>query len=228
MPSLSKLRPVGNQTQVDKIESNLRNYFRSEDFKPGDPLPKEMEMAEAMGVSRTAVREALSRFKTLGIIEAKKGKGMIIAHPDILYSMEQGLDLNLLDDSTMKDIFELRLVIEVGLADLLYKRKTDAILKHLEENVEKTEKEHDQMQIAKYDVEFHSTLYAISGNKTIQRFQKLLLPIFDYKVGFYTIDISKEPNYITHRDLLECLKNETADEFRIKMRRHLMQYFDKI
>lgn len=227
-PSLSKLRPIKSQTQVDKIESSLRNYFRSEDFKPGDSIPKEMEIAEAMGVSRTAVREALSRFKTLGIIEARKNKGMIISRPDILYSMEQGLELRLLDESTMKDIFELRLVIEVGMADLLYKRKTDEKLKALEDIVNKTEKVHNKIQEAKYDVDFHATLYEISGNQTIQRFQKLLLPIFDYSDGMYPIDISKAPGYVTHRDLLKCLKNGTPDEFRIKMRHHLMQYFDKI
>jgi DNA-binding FadR family transcriptional regulator len=227
-PSLSKLRPVESQTQVDKIESNLRDYFRSEDFKPGDPIPKEMEIAKTMGVSRTAVREALSRFKTLGIIEARKNKGMVLASPDILYSMEQGLNLNLLDDSTLNDIFELRLVIEVGMADLLYRRLTDEKLKALKEIVDKTEKTHNKMQEAKYDVDFHSLLYEITGNKTIQRFQKLLLPIFDYSDGMYPIDISKAPGYVTHRQLLECLQNGTPDEFRIKMRHHLMQYFDKI
>lgn len=226
--SLAKLRPIGNQTQVDKIESSLRDYFRSEDFKPGDSIPKEIEIAKAMGVSRTAVREALSRFKTLGIIEAKRNRGMVLTHPDILYSMEQGLDLNLLDDSTMRDIFELRLIIEVGMADLLYRRKTDVKLKALEDIVNETEKTQNKKQIAKLDVDFHSILYEISGNQTIQRFQKLLLPIFDYTNGMYPIDVSKAPGYVTHRDLLECLKHGTSDEFRIKMRHHLMQYFDKI
>ena len=83
-PRLEKLYPIENQTQVDKIENRLQEYFKHGDFQPGDSIPKEMELAEALGVSRTSVREALSRFKTLGIIESKKNRGMIITHPDIL------------------------------------------------------------------------------------------------------------------------------------------------
>lgn len=227
--SLSKLRQIETQTQVDKIEASLEEYFRTEDFQPGDAIPKEMELAKAMGVSRTAIREALSRFKTLGIIESRKNRGMVITHPDILYNMERVLDLKLLDTGTMKDIFELRLVLEIGIADLLFMRKTDVDLKRLEEIVDKDEKAKTKIQSTKYDVEFHSTLYEISGNQTIQRFQKMLLSIFDYvDNGLYTINPTKTPGYVSHRGLLECLKKGTPEEFRNKMRHHLMQYFNKI
>src|SRR5665647_1291715 len=131
-PTLEKLYPIENKTQVDKIEISLQEYFRHGDFQPGDSIPKEMELAQALGVSRTSVREALSRFKTLGIIESKKNRGMIITHPDILYNMERVVDLKLLDSGTMKDIFELRLVLEIGIADLLFLRKTDSDLKVLD------------------------------------------------------------------------------------------------
>lgn len=228
-PSLTKLHRIESQTQVDKIEASLQEYFRSEDFQPGDAIPKEIELAKAMGVSRTAIREALSRFKTLGIIESRKNRGMVVTHPDILYNMERVLDLKLLDSSTMKDIFELRLVLEIGIADLLFLRKTDEQLKKLEEIVIKDEKAKNKIQSTKYDVEFHSLLYEISGNETIQRFQKMLLSIFVYADnGMYTINTTKAPGYVSHRGLLECLKKGTAEEFRNKMRHHLMQYFNRI
>src|SRR5690606_15844607 len=113
--NLTKLRPIEQMTQVDRIEMNLQEYFRSENFLPGDPIPKEIELASAMGVSRTAMREALSRFKTLGIIESKKNRGMVITRPDVLNNMHRVLNPQLLDLDTMKDIFELRLVIEMGI-----------------------------------------------------------------------------------------------------------------
>ncbi len=228
-PTLSKLRPIQSQTQVDKIETSLQEYFRNEDFQPGDAIPKEMELAKALGVSRTAVREALSRFKTLGIIESRKNRGMIITHPDILYNMERVLDLKLLDTGTMKDVFELRLVLEIGIADLLFLRKSESNLQRLEEIVVKDESTRNKMEHTRYDVEFHSLLYEISGNKTIQRFQKMLLSIFDYvDNGLYEINTAENPEYVSHRGLFECLKHGTPEEFRVKMRHHLMQYFNKI
>lgn len=226
---LDKLNPIENQTQVDKIERSLQEFFRNGSFEPGDSIPKEIELAQALGVSRTSVREALSRFKTLGIIESRKNRGMVITHPDILYNMERVMDLKLLDSGTMKDIFELRLVLEVGIADLLFLRKTEEDLKILEEIVDKDEKSKTKMENRQHDIEFHSMLYKISGNETIQRFQKILLPIFEYvNNGLYDINPAKTSGYVYHRGLLNTLKDGTPDEFRIKMRNHLMQYFNKL
>src|SRR5690242_410829 len=151
---LDRLNPIESQTQVDKIEMSLQEFFRNSSFEPGDSIPKEMELAEALGVSRTSVREALSRFKTLGIIESKKNRGMVITHPDILYNMQRVIDLKLLDQGTMKDIFELRLVLEIGIADLLFLRKTEEDLRILEDIVEKDEKSKNKMEYRQHDIEF--------------------------------------------------------------------------
>src|SRR4051812_1431760 len=116
---LTKIKPVDNLTQVDKIERTLQEYFDKANFEPGDLLPKEIELAKALGVSRTALREALSRFRTLGIIESRKNKGMTLTMPDLFLNMERVMSPKLLDDRTMKDIFELRLVLEIGICELL-------------------------------------------------------------------------------------------------------------
>jgi DNA-binding FadR family transcriptional regulator len=228
-PLSSKLRPLQNLTQVDKIELSLQEYFRNENFQPGDPVPKEVELAEALGVSRTAIREALSRFKTLGIIESRKNRGMIISKPDILMNMERVLSPQLLDKDTMKEIFELRLVIEVGLGDILFLRRTDAYLAKLETIVEKYEKAKTKADQIKYDAEFHAFLYKMSGNKTIQRFQKMLLPIFEYINNSLRAAVQEEnSSYTTHRNLLNILRKGTPEEFNTKMRNHLKNYFEKV
>jgi len=233
--SLEKLRPVENLSQVDKIEMSLQEYLRSENFQPGDSLPKELELAQAMGVSRTAIREALSRFRTLGIIESRKNRGMVIAKPDVFNNMERVLDPQLLDEETMNEIFEMRLVIEVGLGDVLFLRKNDADLSKLERIVEKEEKTTKKIDIVKYDIEFHSMLYKLSGNKTIMRFQKMLLPIFDHVYAnlskdteAYTGNIPEDMSPVSHRDLLNTLKNGNLEQFRSQMRTHLMVYFKKL
>jgi DNA-binding GntR family transcriptional regulator len=72
-------------------------------------------------------------------------------------------------------------------------------------------------------------LYKISGNQTIQRFQNILLPIFDgIDKSLYTINIEENPGYVYHRGLLNTLKEGTPEQFRNKMRNHLMQYFNKL
>mgnify|MGYP002076178033 CR=1 FL=1 len=224
-----KLQPIDNQTQTDKIELSLWDYFKNGNFQPGDAIPKEAELAKALNVSRTSVREALSRFKTLGIIESRKNRGMVISSPDILGNMERLLNPQLLDDETMREISELRLVVEMGLGDLLFKRKTDAALAKLEAIVEKCEKATTKAEHIKNDAEFHAMLYKISGNKTIQRFQKMLLPIFEYILKSLPGTDSGETsnNASSHRVLLEILKNGTPEGFNVQMRSHLSSYLTK-
>lgn len=229
MCALSKLRPVENLTQVDKIEINLQKYFRQENFAPGDSLPKEEELAAALGVSRTAIREALARFKTVGIIESRKNRGMIITSPDVFNNMQRVLDSRLLDSKTMQEIFELRLVLEMGIIDILFLRKTPEGLQSLEEIVKKEERAKTKAERMKYDVEFHSQIYAMSGNETIQRFQKILLPVFEYVSNDIHIPSQEEDaDFVSHRVLLETLNKGTADQFRSKMKSHLIKYFEKL
>ncbi len=227
---LTRLKRVDNLSQVDKIEIRLEEYLKNEKFNPGDLLPKETDLAQAMGVSRTAVREAISRFRMLGIIESRKNRGMVITRPDVLTNMQRVMDPKLLDGETMKDIFEMRLVIEMGIGEILFLRKTPELLKKLEEIVEKEEKTTNRIDRLKYDIEFHSMLYRISGNKTILRFQEMLMPIFDYVDSGLTTK-QKTMNAIinaTHRDLLDELKHGTPSEFRNKMQSHLRYFMEKI
>lgn len=226
---LKKLKPVENLTQVDKIELSLQEFFKAENFQPGDSLPKEMELASAMGVSRTAIREALSRFRTLGIIESRKNRGMVMTEPDLLSNMQRVINTRLLNGETMKDIFELRLVLEVGLSELLFARKTKSNLDMLEQVVVKEEATTNSSELLKIDVEFHSTLYKISGNHTILRFQNMLLPIFDYVDHELHVKSQQiTDNYVSHRVLLNTLRNGSIEEFQSNMRKHLSNYFEKI
>jgi len=229
MQQLATIKPIENLTQVDKIEQTLQEYFDRSNLQPGDPLPKEIDLAKALGVSRTALREALSRFKTLGLIESRKNKGMTLAFPDPFLNMERVLSPRLLGGQTLNDIFELRLVLEIGICELLFKRKNAQNLLELKNIVEKEEKSTSKKEILKYDIEFHSMLYKISGNETMLRFQKLLIPIFNHV--YHESHLEEQPlknNEISHRDLYNTLKSGDPDEFRTKMKKHLSPYLESI
>ncbi len=227
---LTGLKPLVNLSQVDKIEISLQEYFRNGNFLPGDAIPKEIELAQTLKVSRTAVREALSRFKILGIIESRKNRGMIITRPDILNNLHRVLDTQLLDGPTMREIFEFRLVVELGLGDILFLRKTNQGLADLEEIVKREENTKSKSELLKCDVDFHSMLYEISGNDTIHRFQKILLPIFEYvnKDSDSTTSGSNPEHPVTHRMLLNTLRNGNAETFKNQMYEHLSCYFAQI
>lgn len=115
----------------------LIEIFIKNELKPGDPIPKETELDEAMGVSRTVIRESLNRLKTIDIIDSKKHKGTVIKSPSLFNVFQKSVIPNILSDATLRDIFELRLIIEVGLADFICQRVTPADIKSLIEIVPK-------------------------------------------------------------------------------------------
>jgi len=232
MKKLTKIQPLKSLSLVDKVELRLVDYFKENKLVAGDAIPKEMEFAEALGVSRTVVREALLRLRTLGLIESKKHRGMILTQPDFILNFERVVDSNLLSDDTLKDMFELRLILEMGMADLLFARKTDKDLEELDSIVAKQEKEETDTSFfsLENEIAFHGKLYEIAGNSTLQRFQQVLLPVFQYvhKNKLPNKEYNYSQKFVTHRDLLNHLKEGSPTSFREALRQHLEPHFDQI
>jgi len=222
----NELGPIVQKTMADVVEIRLREYLKEKSFKPGDPLPKELEIAHSLGVSRNVVREALSRLRMLGMVETKKKRGMVLARPDILSSLERVLDPLIIGESTLQDIFEIRLTLEMGLADLLYLRKTKKDVDELEQ-IARNQKVTGGRQTfrIKNEIAFHGKIYQMTGNETLQRFQSMLLPVFGYLVSLEKVPIIGK---VSHLDLVEILKHGTKEEFRQGMLQHLQHHFDKL
>src|SRR5690606_11824567 len=119
---LSRLGAVKSITTVDKVEISLRNFFNEANLKPGDRIPKEVELAKALGVSRTAVREALTRLKLLGIVDSRKNRGMIITRPDLLSNVRRVMDPQLPDGEPMTGTVALLRVPGSRMAEVLLER----------------------------------------------------------------------------------------------------------
>ena len=223
------LTPVVNASMTDQVEEKLRQYFTQQGFKPGDALPKEMELAEALQVSRNVVREALSRLRMLGMVETRKRRGMILAEPDVLSGLERLLDPNLLGKEVLKQLFEFRLVLEIGISDLLFLRRNEEDLTQLRIIVEREKNAQNDRQRVELDVLFHSTLYRISGNETLRRFQKMLIPLFNYIIEIETGPDGKTAvGSVSHSELIRVLEKGTPAEFQEAMKKHLEPHFKYI
>jgi len=208
---------------ADQATAQLRDFLRKQKYQPGDILPGEIELSQKLGVSRTIIREALSRFRMMGIVESRRRRGMVLRSPDFLNGVELALDSSWLKSQTMCEMFEFRLMLEMGLGDFLFGKNRDNLVKKLERIVAKEEsviKESDRMKL---DAEFHAALYEATGNKSLVRFQKMLYPLF---VKYASKQVKDQPDpEVNHRRLLEEIKTGTAESFRDAMRQHLEPHF---
>ena len=69
-----------------RLESHLRESIRNGDLKPGNPIPPESHLCQQYSVSRTTVRQALSRLVYDGLIVRHRGRGSFVAEPRLEHS----------------------------------------------------------------------------------------------------------------------------------------------
>lgn len=69
-----------------RLESHLRESLRNGALRPGDPVPPESSLCQQFGVSRTTVRQALSRLVYDGLITRHRGRGSFVAEPRLEHS----------------------------------------------------------------------------------------------------------------------------------------------
>lgn len=226
----NNFKSVDTSSLVDKVEANLVQLLQERKLKVGDTIPKELELAETLGVSRTVIREALMRLRIMGLIESKKKKGAVITSPDLFENMSKSLNPHILSQETLKEIFEIRLVLEIGMADLLYHRITKQDIAELRQIV-KNEPPATQYHLfnVEHEIAFHGKLYEITGNETLKKFQKMLLPVFDYVHNSGIL--KKQPllkMFVSHKELVDILENGTPEAFRNGMRNHLENHFARL
>ncbi len=221
---------VDTSSLVDKVETNLVELLQQQKLKVGDTIPKEIELAETLGVSRTVIREALLRLRVMGLIDSKKKRGSVITSPDLFGIMSRNMNPHILDQETLKEIFEIRLVLEIGMADFLFQRIQKKDIAELKEIVS------NEPDIADYhlfnidhEIAFHGKLYEITGNETLKKFQKMLLPVFDYV--HHSGLLKKQPmlrKFVSHKGLVDTLENGSPELFRSAMRNHLENHFARL
>lgn len=223
-------KSVDTSSLVDKVEASLVELLLERKLRVGDVIPKEIELSEALGVSRTVIREALTRLRLMGLIESKKKKGSVITSPDLFGMMSKSMNPHILDQDTLREIFEIRLVLEIGMADLIFKHITREDIEELKKIVsnEPPATQYHLFNI-EHEIAFHGKLYEITGNNTMKKFQKMLLPVFDYVHNSGLL--KKQPmlkTFVSHKGLVDILEDGTPELFRNAMRNHLENHFARL
>lgn len=224
------MKSIDTGSLVDRVERKLMDLFIEKGFKAGDSIPKELELTEALGVSRTVIREALLRFKMMGLIETKKHRGSVITNPDLISILEKSMNPLILDDATLKEIFEMRLSLEIGMADFIIERVTPEDIKELREIVALDPSvSADHIFRVDEEIRFHGKLYDITRNETLKKFQRLLLPVFNYVhlsgMLKHSLEIKK---FASHKELVDVIETGDAEALRNAMRNHLENHFNRL
>lgn len=218
-------------TLVDQVEDKFLNYLKENNFHAGDSIPNEQELANALGVARSVLREALSRLKMMGMIDSRTRRGMTLTEPSILGGMKRVVDPRILGEDTLFDILGFRIALEIGICNDICRKITPKEIAELEEMV-KFEIVFDNNEYAPIsEFSFHAKLYEITGNQTIAEFQHIIHPVMTFvKKKFkdllepINIELKEKNQIVTHKNLLDFLKNRDEEGFQKAMNQHFEPY----
>ncbi len=121
------LQPVHRRSVPEDVFEQIVAEVLSGEMQPGEPLPSERRLAEVLGVSRPAVREALKRLTAAGLVEVRQGDSTMVRD----FRRHAGLDLlprllvraGELDLSVVRSILETRLHNGPKVAELAAQRR---------------------------------------------------------------------------------------------------------
>ncbi len=193
----------------DVVFNTLRHAIITGEFAPGERL-MEISLANRLGVSRTPVREAIRKLELEGLVIMIPRKGAQVAK---------------ITEKSLRDVIEIRCVLEEFAASLACERIT-------EEGKEKLKEAHQQfveavqtgdiIDIVEKDEKFHDAIFqATCNNKLITIINNLREQFYRYRME-YVKDIEQHSVLVTeHEQLMQAIFHHDSDTAKQIMRTHL-------
>lgn len=147
----------GEKTSVETIQAEVIRRICFLDYPPGYPL-KEAELAGEFGVSRTPVRDAISRIKHLGLVETRNGVGTVVTT---------------LPREQIEQVYEMRLHLATQIGTMSPRSVTALDVKRASELLDAAialEKEFDARDYVELNDQLQSLIADLIGNTLLRSF----------------------------------------------------------
>lgn len=224
-PEPRQRRPRG---LVQEIVNGLADSIRGGQIKPGDKLPSESVIMAQFDVSRTVVREALSKLQASGLVETRHGIGTFaLAPPDTSNFKISGGDFTTLADVIA--VLELRISLETEAAGLAAQRRTEANLAAMATALQAFSDAIEQdSEAVPSDFEFHMEVSRATGNRHFADLMTYLGTMIIPRARVNTPSTEPEGrlSYLQrvhgeHESIFSAIRAQDADAARAAMRTHL-------
>src|SRR5690606_28199303 len=197
--TISPVRGKRGEDVLDRLRSMAIFY----EFKPGERL-NEAELADALGVSRTPVREAL----------------MALAHEGFLETSSRGYVRRKLDVKEMKDLYELRLIIEKECCRYAAQRATDEQIAELGQYLAHSRSvapSTSVTELVELDEGFHDRLASMTGNAELEKMLVLINRRIRFMRWISMDNAVRESTQDQHSALLNALQERDAEKMQALM-----------
>jgi len=218
--------PIRRRKLSDEVLERLLSQIRCGEFKAGDQLPPERELMREYDVGRPAVREAMQRLASLGMITISHGERARVTEVTV-HSMINQFDRTarfLLSDSAdnIDHLKEARLFLETGLTRMAAKNATPADIDALKTLIDEMAANAGSPQFIDSDMAFHNAVADLSGNPIFAATARAMLHwLKDYHVGIVSFRGAEDVSISEHRQITERIAAHDSEGAAKAMRDHL-------
>jgi len=207
------LVPARRRGLADEVADRIRDAVFDGVYPLGSQL-REVELAEALGVSRGPVREALFRLEREGLVRSE---------------WHRGATVTALSGEDIAELDSLRAALEQLAVELVVERAGEEALAAIDAVVRRMERAADEHEMVRCDLEFHDAVYAAAGHRRLReawqairsQVHLFLLTRIGVATDGYLAGIPAE-----HRELVAALRardREAALELFAEHRRHAFE-----
>lgn len=208
---------IPSAKRARRLPETIAEYLMAtaRELAPGSKLPSENQLAKQFGVSRSAVREAVSGVESLGLLQIRKGAGMFVRAPIVGNLQFRGLDSSNLA-STAK-LLEIRTGLDAAAARIAAIRRTAEEVKFLHEmNTAASRADLTIPETVEADLAFHLAIVRATRNEYFVAIQTFLLEhlragiLFTRTLESYSSEMMEEVRR-EHSEIFRAIEARNAD-----------------
>jgi GntR family transcriptional regulator, transcriptional repressor for pyruvate dehydrogenase complex len=225
----------------EEVAEALMDMIKSGQLKSGDKLDSVQQLAESFQVGRSAVREALSALRAMGLVEMHQGEGTYIREFDSKMLSLPVYIAVLMKKDDVKNLLEVRRILEVGAVEAAALRRTDEQLMEIQVALEQMEKASDEELGEEADFRFHMAIAKASQNELLiglmNNVSEMMVTTMreTRRLWLYSKQSTLERLYQEHLSIYEAIKQKDRKKVQQLMLGHLesvedvlMKYFKDI
>jgi GntR family transcriptional regulator, transcriptional repressor for pyruvate dehydrogenase complex len=223
-------------SQSQRVVEGLLERIQHRQLVPGARIPTEPELMKEFGVSRSVVREAVSRLQANGVLRTRQGVGSFVLspRPTVDLAIEAPEELKVRQKLAM---LELRLSLEADAAALAAQRRSAEQLAAMETALTEFERRQEAGEsTTEADFHFHELIAEATGNEyfvlvlrslgkaTIPRtLSRRRVPAKARRFGEVTaaLKANKDVTLQEHREVLNAIRSSDPTHARAAMYLHL-------
>ena len=228
---------IKQNTVVEQVMDRIKDLIASGQYKVGDRLPTESELAERFGIGRSSLREAIKIFNYLGILESHASKGTFVCDRSQISSEALSWAV-LLGGEELGELIEIRAAIELwSLLQLTdhYREQPDRYEPQIRQMAETIARMRESVAARTteknilLDFQFHDLTISSSGNSL---FMSIYHTLRSFMIKTTTLVHQDENISVTlpdiHERLLAAVKSGSHEAVILEMQNHILTTREKI